>query len=74
MVGYSEQEIVGKHHRIFCEDSFRNSSAYERFWASLANGISQRGVFKRIAKNGSVIWLEATYFPVRMSPVAWWRC
>ncbi|MGC8100497.1 methyl-accepting chemotaxis protein [Metapseudomonas otitidis] len=65
VVGYTEQEIVGKHHRLFCEDSFRNSSAYERFWTSLANGISQRGVFKRIAKNGAVIWLEATYFPVK---------
>ncbi|OEC40125.1 chemotaxis protein [Pseudomonas sp. 1D4] len=65
VVGYTEQEVLGKHHRIFCEDSFRNSSDYERFWTSLANGISQRGVFKRIAKSGAVIWLEATYFPVK---------
>ncbi|MDI6526278.1 PAS domain-containing methyl-accepting chemotaxis protein [Pseudomonas otitidis] len=65
VVGYTEQELVGKHHRLFCEDSFRNSNAYERLWASLSSGISQRGVFKRIAKNGAVIWLEATYFPVK---------
>lgn len=64
-VGYSEQEVLGKHHRIFCEDSFRNSPAYDRFWSALASGVPQRGVFKRIAKNGSVIWLEATYFPVK---------
>lgn len=64
-VGYSEQEVLGKHHRLFCEDSFRNSPAYDRFWSALASGVPQRGVFKRIAKNGSVIWLEATYFPVK---------
>ena len=64
-VGYSADELVGKHHRIFCEEDYQASAAYVRFWKELASGTPQRGVFKRLRRDGSPIWLEATYFPVK---------
>lgn len=65
VVGYSADELVGKHHRIFCEEDFQASAAYVRFWKELASGTPQRGVFKRLRRDGTPVWLEATYFPVK---------
>ncbi len=38
VVGYSADELVGKHHRIFCDEDFQASAAYVRFWKELASG------------------------------------
>lgn len=63
-LGYKHDEIVGKHHRIFCEDSIRNSPDYQRFWSDLAAGKFQSGQFRRQSKAGDDVWIEATYNPV----------
>lgn len=34
-VGYSLDEIKGKHHRMFCEPSYANSPEYRNFWDKL---------------------------------------
>tara|TARA_R110001592_G_scaffold54538_1_gene166812 strand:+ start:566 stop:1870 length:1305 start_codon:yes stop_codon:yes gene_type:complete len=64
-IGYDASEIEGKHHRLFCEASYCKSNEYLNFWTQLRGGKSHRGHFPRIAKDGSKIWLEATYFPVK---------
>ncbi|MEQ9545670.1 MAG: PAS domain-containing methyl-accepting chemotaxis protein [Marinobacter sp.] len=64
VVGYQRQELIGKHHRLLCESSYASSDEYHRFWEDLGRGISQQGTFPRYAKDGSRVWLEATYFPV----------
>jgi len=63
-LGYGLDEIVGKHHRIFCEDTIRESSDYQRFWSNLAAGKFQSGQFRRQSKDGNDVWIEATYNPV----------
>ena len=65
LTGYREDEIIGRHHRMFCEPMLVNSDEYRRFWTDLAEGRPQSGVFKRIDKNGSEIYLQATYAPVK---------
>ncbi|MBX9457958.1 MAG: PAS domain-containing methyl-accepting chemotaxis protein [Rhizobium sp.] len=62
---YERQELVGKHHRIFCEDAIRNSPDYATFWADLAAGKFQRGQYRRQTKDGQDVWIEASYNPVR---------
>jgi len=64
VVGYSLEEVKGKHHRIFCTDSYVNSSVYQSFWRDLANGVTKEGTFERKNKQGETIVLEATYFPI----------
>lgn len=64
VMGYSQSDIQGKHHRILCESSYANSQDYTQFWSRLRQGESFSGKFKRISKNGTTVWLEATYFPV----------
>lgn len=63
-VGYSLDEIVGKHHRIFCEPEYANSPEYKNFWDRLGKGIFDSGEYKRITKDGSEIWINASYNPI----------
>ena len=66
-LGYKKDEIIGKHHKIFCETSYINSNEYAVFWDNLGKGISQVGEFKRIKKDGSFIWIQASYTTVKDS-------
>lgn len=63
-VGYTLDEIRGKHHRIFCEPSYANSSEYAEFWRQLQNGKHFAERFKRVSKDGRDIWIQASYNPV----------
>lgn len=65
VLGYRLDELQGRHHRIFCEQRYVNSKEYTEFWRSLASGVVQRGTFKRLAKDGHAVWIEATYTPVK---------
>ncbi|MFK8068077.1 MAG: methyl-accepting chemotaxis protein [Gammaproteobacteria bacterium] len=63
-IGYSKEEVLGQHHRMFCEESYAKSREYSEFWAKLNNGEFIDARFKRITKNGEAIWLRETYNPV----------
>lgn len=63
-VGYSLNEIVGKHHSIFCEDSYKNSDEYAQFWKKLNNGNFDTGEYLRFGKNGKKVWISASYNPI----------
>ncbi|HHQ4571647.1 TPA: methyl-accepting chemotaxis protein [Aeromonas veronii] len=69
VVGFSALEVIGQHHRIFCDKLYAQSSDYQQFWADLKQGRSRTGVFQRFNKRGEAIWLEATYFPVKLRGV-----
>lgn len=63
-IGYSVSEIVGRHHSMFVEAVFGQSAEYREFWARLGRGESDARQYKRIAKGGREIWIEASYNPV----------
>ncbi|MBD0786334.1 PAS domain-containing methyl-accepting chemotaxis protein [Vibrio sp. Y2-5] len=63
-MGYSNEQLVGKHHRIFCEDTEVNSKEYADFWKKLGRGQFVSDRFKRIDSYGHVVWLEASYNPI----------
>ncbi len=62
--GYALDEVAGKHHRIFCDPAYAQSSEYREFWRRLGRGEYDAAEFKRLAKNGQEIWLQASYNPV----------
>lgn len=64
VVGYTLAEIQGKHHSIFVTPADRQSAAYAAFWQKLGKGDYDAGRYKRITKNGSEIWLQASYNPI----------
>jgi len=63
-VGYSESEIVGKHHRMFVDPDYGKSSSYQEFWNKLNKGEFHSAEFQRFGKGGKEIWIQATYNPV----------
>ncbi|MEQ1630610.1 MAG: PAS domain-containing methyl-accepting chemotaxis protein [Gallionella sp.] len=64
VMGYSLQEIQGRHHSKFCTSDFTSSAAYQQFWSRLNSGEFFAGQYERVGRNGQTIWLEATYNPV----------
>jgi methyl-accepting chemotaxis protein len=63
-VGYELSEVVGQHHRIFVDPAEAGSAEYAAFWARLAEGHFDQRQYRRIAKGGREIWIEASYNPV----------
>ena len=63
-VGYSLDEIRGQHHRMFVEPDYAAGQVYQNFWASLKRGEFQAAEYKRLAKGGREIWIQATYNPI----------
>ena len=63
-LGYKKEDIIGKHHSIFCEESYKNSNEYKEFWKKLNRGEFDSGEYLRIGKNGKHIWIQASYNPI----------
>jgi methyl-accepting chemotaxis protein len=63
-VGYSLEEIKGKHHSLFMPESDAASKEYKQFWESLNKGEFQAAEYKRMGKNRREIWIQATYNPI----------
>ncbi|MDD1531692.1 histidine kinase, partial [Bradyrhizobium sp. WBOS2] len=63
-LGYRLDEIQGKHHSMLVPADQRDSAEYKAFWAALNRGEYQAREFKRIAKDGREVWIEASYNPV----------
>lgn len=63
-MGYTEDEVIGAHHSMFCEDDLIKSAEYRIFWAALGQGEFQSGLFKRRGKHDADIWILATYNPI----------
>jgi methyl-accepting chemotaxis protein len=62
---YSEQDVVGKHHSMFCDPAVVASEEYTSFWKKLAAGEFVSGDFLRFRKDKSPIWIQASYTPVK---------
>ncbi|WP_267355494.1 MULTISPECIES: PAS domain-containing protein [unclassified Methylobacterium] len=64
LMGYTLAEVEGRHHTLFVPAAERESQGYRLFWDALRRGEPQTREFKRIAKNGQSVWIQATYNPV----------
>jgi methyl-accepting chemotaxis protein len=63
-MGYSLDEIKGRHHSMFVEPAYKDSGDYREFWAKLNRGEFQAAQYKRLGKGGKEIWIEASYNPI----------
>ena len=63
-IGYSLDELRGKHHSMLVEPSLRDGREYKEFWEHLRRGEHQGGQYKRVGKNGREVWVEGTYNPI----------
>jgi methyl-accepting chemotaxis protein len=63
-MGYTIEEIRGRHHSLFVDAGFRDSAEYRAFWEALRRGEYQSAEFKRRAKGGREVWIQASYNPI----------
>ena len=63
-VGYSPDEIKGKHHSIFVDPEYAASRDYKQMWADLRAGRFLSDEFQRFGKGGTEVWIQATYNPI----------
>ncbi|RXJ56165.1 methyl-accepting chemotaxis protein [Candidatus Marinarcus aquaticus] len=61
---YELKDVMGKHHQIFCENTYVNSNEYKEFWKKLNRGEFDSGEYLRLGKNGERVWIQATYNPI----------
>ncbi|PPU41609.1 chemotaxis protein [Xanthomonas arboricola pv. populi] len=64
ILGYAAEEAIGQHHRIFVDASYGASEDYRHFWAKLARGQFDAGRYGRLHKDGSPVWIQASYNPI----------
>lgn len=67
LMGYAPRDIVGAHHSMFVDKSEALSPEYRDFWAKLNKGEFDHRLYKRVAKNGREVWIEASYNPIMRS-------
>ena len=63
-MGYTLEEVKGKHHSMFVEPGYKDSAEYREFWESLSRGEFRAAQYKRVAKGGREVWIEASYNPL----------
>ena len=64
LMGYTEEEIVGKNHSLFVSSYVANGKEYKSMWKKLKSGEFVTGQFSRKTKDGREVWLQATYNPI----------
>lgn len=64
LMGYRLDEVKGQHHRIFCDTAHTRSDESTAYWQKLRQGEFEVGVFRRLAKGGREVWVQATYNPI----------
>lgn len=64
LLGYRLDEVVGRHHRIFCQHGYGETADYAAFWQKLKRGEFDAGEYERRRRDGTSVWLQATYNPV----------
>ena len=62
--GYTRDQVLGQHHRLFCSEKLCRSDEYRQFWERLNQGEFFSGQFPRLNRRGEPLWLRATYNPV----------
>ena len=63
-LGYTLDEIAGKHHSMFVDPAYRASVEYSEFWTKLNRGEYQAAEYKRLGKGGKEVWIQASYNPI----------
>lgn len=64
IMGYERKDLIGQHHRLFCDTGFAASPEYAELWNRLRQGEYVSGTFKRQANGGREVWIQASYNPI----------
>lgn len=65
MLGYKQDEILGKHHNLLVHKDAINLSENMTLWQDLSQGVARSGEFRFMNNKGRSVWIFSTYTPVR---------
>ena len=65
LFGYSQDDVIGEHHRIFATKEDKNSDDYRQFWKDLASGYPKKGNFNRINRKGEIVRVKSSFAPIK---------
>ena len=65
LFGYTQDEVVGEHHRIFITKEDKSSEEYRQFWKDLSLGYPKKGVFKRLNRKGEIITVRSSFSTIK---------
>ncbi|MEZ4369339.1 MAG: PAS domain-containing protein [Polyangiaceae bacterium] len=63
-LGYTPEEVKGRHHRMFVDPSYAATPEYSNFWDALRRGEFKSGEFRRIGKGRNDVYIQASYNPI----------
>ncbi len=63
-MGYTLDDVKGRHHSMFVDEAYRDSADYREFWAKLRRGEHHSGEYRRVGKGGREVWMQASYTPI----------
>lgn len=63
-MGYTSEQIVGKHHSMFVVEDDVKSPEYTQFWEDLRAGKHQTAEYRRVGNGGKEVWIQASYNPI----------
>jgi PAS domain S-box-containing protein len=63
--GYSQDEVLGEHHRIFVSKEEKTSEEYRQFWKEISAGLNIKGSYKRINRRGETVMLRSAFSPIK---------
>jgi methyl-accepting chemotaxis protein len=63
-MGYQAEEVIGRHHSLFMDPAEAARPDYQDFWRRLNAGEFVAAKFRRMAKGGREVWIQASYNPV----------
>ena len=63
-VGYTLEEVKGRHHGMFVDETYRQGAEYKELWAKLARGEYHLGEHRRLGKGGREVWIQGSYNPI----------
>jgi methyl-accepting chemotaxis protein len=63
-MGYTLDEVRGRHHRMFMSADEADAPGYAAFWRALREGRFQSGEFRRLGKGNRDVWIFGAYNPI----------
>lgn len=64
LFGYAEGELIGQPHGVLCEVGMPSHSDDIAMWSRLRTGLTQRGDFHRLHRDGRSIHIQSSYLPM----------
>jgi PAS domain S-box-containing protein len=65
LFGYTQDEVIGEHHRIFSTKEEKNSEEYRQFWKDLAMGYPKKGLYKRMNRKGDLVAVKSSFSTIK---------